>query len=372
MEGMVSEVAPVAGRAVPRNLADAVRPPARVLVTGCDGYIGSVLAPTLLERGYDVVGIDTGYYRSGWLYHDGRDRPAIRARDVRDLTVADVEGFDAVVHLAELSNDPMCENDPQLTHAINHRGSVALAEVCKEAGVRRFVYASSCSIYGTAGNGAKTEESPPNPLTAYATCKLGVEREVVQLMDKDFCPTFLRNATAFGASPRMLFDLVLNNLAGLAWTTKRITMTSDGKPWRPLVHVQDISDAVAAVLEAPRDAVAGEVLNVGDDDNNYRIQEIAEVVAESFPGCALEFGDSTGDDRSYRVSFAKIRKHLPNFRCRWNLRRGAEELHTVFRHVGLTEELFVSPAHTRLKQLKKLVETGQLANDFRWRAHELS
>lgn len=372
MEGLVTDVDTLVRPAPPRRTASALRPPARVLVTGADGYIGSVLAPTLMERGYDVVGLDTGYYRSGWLYHDGRDRPAIRTRDVRDLTADDVAGFDAVVHLAELSNDPLCENDPQTTYAINHLGSVALAELCRDAGVKRFVYASSCSVYGTAGNGAKTEESPTNPLTAYAECKLGVERGVISLTDDHFSPTFLRNATAFGASPRMRFDLVLNNLAGVAFTTGRIVMTSDGSPWRPLVHIRDISAAVVGVLEAPREAVAGEIFNVGDDTQNYRVHEIAEVVARVFPGCELEFGSSAGDDRSYRVSFGKIRKHLPEFRCRWDLERGARELRGIFERIGMTEQVFTSAGHTRLKQLKHLVETGQLASDFRWNAHAVS
>lgn len=373
MESMVTDIDDTVARPTfPRESSRSVRPPARVLVTGADGYIGSVLAPTLMERGYSVVGLDTGYYRSGWLYHDGRDRPEIRCRDVRDLGQDDVEGFDAVVHLAELSNDPMCETDPATTHAINHRGSVGLAEMCRAAGVKRFVYASSCSVYGTAGNGPKTEESAPNPLTAYAECKIGVERDVFKLADEQFSPVFLRNATAFGASPRMRFDLVLNNLAGLARTTGRITMTSDGTPWRPLVHVQDIADAVAAVLEAPRDAVAGEVFNVGDDDQNYRVHEIAETVGEVFPGCEVEFGSSAGDDRSYRVSFAKIRRHLPEFRCRWNLRRGAEQLQTLFEHIGLDQAMFEAPAHTRLRELKRLVDTGQMEPDFRWRSHAFS
>ncbi len=280
--------------------------PSRILVTGADGFIGAVLTPLLVERGFEVVGLDTGFYRAGLLYHDGKDRPATLTRDIRTLSPRDLEGFDAVVHLAELSNDPLCQHDPKKTYEINHLGSVALAKAAKDAGISRFVYASSCSIYGAAADGTRSEESEPDPQTAYAHCKMLVERDVQALADDGFSPTFLRNATAFGASPRIRFDVVLNNLAGLAWTTGRITMTSDGMPWRPLVHVQDIGSAVAATLEAPRETVANQVLNVGDNDNNYRVREIAEAIGEAFPNCKIEFGSSGGDTRSYRVSFDKI------------------------------------------------------------------
>lgn len=344
----------------------------RVLVTGSEGYIGSVLGHRLLSAGYRVVGVDTGYYRSGWLFNDGRDRPALLNRDVRELTPADLEGFDAVVHLAELSNDPLCERDPDLTFEINHRASAALARHAKAAGVGRFVYASSCSVYGAAGDEAVTETSPVNPQTAYARCKVLVEEEVSGLADAGFCPTFLRNATAFGASPAMRFDIVLNNLAGLAWTTRRIAMTSDGSPWRPLVHVDDICSAILATLAAPRAAVAGEVFNVGHDDQNYRVVEIAEAVAEAFPDCEVSFGRNDGDNRSYRVAFAKIATGLPGFACAWDARRGARQLRQLFEHVGLTEQGFRAPAHTRLEQLRHLTTTRQLEPNLRWRPHDLS
>ncbi len=254
----------------------------RILLTGSEGYIGSVLGHRLVTGGYQVVGADTGYYRAGWLYNDGKDRPALLSRDVRTLTVADLEGFDAVVHLAELSNDPLCAQDPELTFAINHKASAALARNAKAAGVKRFVYASSCSVYGAgAGDDAVDEGTPTNPQTPYAKCKVLVEEEVSKLADASFCPIFLRNATAFGASPAMRFDIVLNNLAGLAWTTRRIAMISDGSPWRPLVHVQDICAAIICTLRAPRGGGAGEVFNVGSDDQNYRIREIAEAVGEA-------------------------------------------------------------------------------------------
>jgi nucleoside-diphosphate-sugar epimerase len=339
----------------------------RVLVTGADGYIGSVLAPVLVERGFDVVGLDSGFYSSGLLYHDGNDRPPILNRDVRRLTPDDLRGYDAVVHLAELSNDPLCEFSEEMTLAINHRGSITLAEAAKKAGVRRFVYASSCSVYGAAGEDMKGETSPSNPQTVYARVKVMVERDVGRMAGPSFCPTYLRNATAFGASPRMRFDIVLNNLAGLAWTTGRITMTSDGTAWRPLVHVLDIAEAVVQTLEAPREAVFNEVFNVGDDSHNYTVRQISAAIADEFPGCAVEFGQNTRDNRSYRVSFAKIGKHLPGFRCRWTAGQGARQLRQLFEHIGLTAEGFQSPPFTRLRQLKHLLTTGQVDEELFWR-----
>jgi nucleoside-diphosphate-sugar epimerase len=340
----------------------------RVLVTGANGYIGCVLAARLMDSGWDVDGLDTGYYQNGWLYHDGRDQARVLCRDVRRITVNDLRGYDAVVHLAELSNDPLCEFDETSTYDINHRGSVSLAEKAKTAGVRRFVYTSSCSVYGAAGDEEKSETSPVNPQTAYARCKVLVEHDVSALADKSFAPTFLRNATAYGASPRMRFDIVLNNLSGLAWTTKCIRMTSDGTPWRPLVHVQDISDAILAVLQAPAENVSGEIFNVGDDAQNYRIREIVETVAEVFPGCSVEVGSNNGDNRSYRVSFRKIREHLPGFQCRWDVRRGAMELRSIFEAIAMSEQTFNAPAFTRLKQLRHLLATKQLDAGLYWRS----
>lgn len=338
-----------------------------VLVTGADGYIGSVLTALLLERGHAVTGIDCGYYQNGWLYHDGKDRPKLLIRDIRTLTVQDVAGHDAVVHLAELSNDPLGEQDPRITFAINHAGSVRLAALCKKARIPRFVYTSSCSVYGAAGGDApRTEDSPPAPQTAYAKCKVLVERDVGKMADADFTPVFLRNATAFGASPRMRFDIVLNNLAGHAWTRREIRMTSDGTPWRPLVHVQDICEAIRLALEAPAEAVAGEIFNVGDDRLNYRVQEIADIVAAIFPGCTIRYGDSAGDNRSYRVAFGKIRRHLPEFECRWTAERGARQLLEIFSRIGFDAEFFNAPPYTRLRELRHLLATRQIDGDFRW------
>jgi len=339
----------------------------KLLVTGTDGYIGALLAAELTNAGHDVTGLDAGFYRDGLLY-DGVRSPARRQqKDIRQIAAADLRGFDAVVHLAELSNDSLCQHNPELTFEINHRGSVALARKCKEVGIPRFVYASSCSVYGLAADENVTEQSPTNPQTAYAQCKVLVERDVAALADNDFSPTFLRNATAFGASPRMRFDIVLNNLAGLAWTTKEIKMISDGTPWRPLVHVLDICYAIACALAAPREVVHNQVFNVGDNSQNYRVREIAEVVAEVFPGCRLSFGANTGDQRSYRVNFDKINAHLPGFRCRRDSRLGARELRAVFEKVNLSREMFEFRAFTRLKQLEHLLGTQQVDEHLFWK-----
>lgn len=342
----------------------------KLLVTGVEGYIGCLLAPYLQARGHELVGLDTGYYRDGWLFSDQSLVPGFPRtinRDIRRIEAEDLQGVDAVVHLAELSNDPLGENDPDLTHQINHRASVRLAELAREAGVKRFVYTSSCSVYGVAeGAEPMTEQSPTNPQTAYAVCKTLVERDVSALAGPNFSPTFLRNATAYGASPRMRFDIVLNNLCGIAATTGKIVMTSDGTPWRPLVHVLDICEAIACALEAPRDAVHGEVFNVGHDQDNYQVREIAQIVADVYPGCELSFGPAGGDNRSYRVSFAKIHEQLPGFRCSWDARKGAAQLRKVFDRIGMDAELFQARPFTRLKQLKYLTGTGQLDAKLFW------
>ena len=339
----------------------------KLLVTGTDGYIGALLAGVLSERGHHVTGLDTGFYCDGLLYN-GIALPARQVgQDIRDITHDDLREYDAVVHLAELSNDPLGQRDRALTFQINHRGSVALAKKCKEVGITRFVYTSSCSVYGVACSENVTEASPTNPQTAYAECKVLVERDVADLADTNFSPTFLRNATAFGASPRMRFDIVLNNLAGLAWTTKEIKMTSDGTPWRPLVHVLDICDAVVATLDAPREMVHNQVFNVGDNGQNYRVREIAEIVADVFPGCQLSFGSNGADNRSYRVNFDKITSKLPGFRCRRDARMGAQELRDVFKRINLTRETFNFRAFTRLKQLEHLLETAQIDETLYWR-----
>jgi nucleoside-diphosphate-sugar epimerase len=342
----------------------------KLLVTGVEGYIGCLLAPLLQARGHDMVGLDTGYYRDGWLFSDRKLVPAFPRtvnRDIRDIQPDDLQGVDAVVHMAELSNDPLGENVPELTFQINHQASVRLAHLAKAAGVKRFVYTSSCSVYGFAeGAEPMTELSPTNPQTAYAKCKTLVERDVMALADADFSPTFLRNATAYGASPRMRFDIVLNNLCGIAATSGKIVMTSDGTPWRPLVHVLDICQAISCALEAPRDAIHRQVFNVGHDADNYQVREIAQIVADVYPGCELTFGTAGGDNRSYRVSFSKIREKLPGFHCAWDARKGAAQLHEVFARIGIDEQIFNARPFTRLKQLKYLSASGQIDDRFFW------
>lgn len=338
----------------------------KVLVTGTEGYLGSLLPPLLVERGHEVIGVDTGYYKIGWLYNGTNVTAKTLNKDIRHIELEDLQGVDAIVHMAELSNDPTGQLSPNITYDINHKGSLRLANLAKQAGVRRFVYMSSCSVYGVATEGDVTEESPVNPQTAYAECKTLVERDVKPLADDNFSPTFMRNATAFGASPRMRFDIVLNNLAGLAWTTKQIKMTSDGTPWRPLVHALDICKAIVCALEAPRDIVHNQIFNVGDTSNNYRVKEIAEIVANVFPDCELSFGTQGADNRSYRVSFEKINTLLPGFKCDWNAERGAKQLYEIFSRIDMTSEVFNSSGFTRLKQLEYLIRTQQIDKDFFW------
>jgi nucleoside-diphosphate-sugar epimerase len=339
----------------------------RILVTGTEGYLGSLLAPELARRGYEVIGLDTGFYKERMLYRDGAITPLTLARDLRQIEPADLNGVYAVVHMAELSNDPAGQLAPHITYEINHKGSVRLAELAWKAGVQRFVYMSSCSVYGVADEDFVHEESSVNPQTAYAECKTLVEHDVRTLADERFSPTFMRNATAYGASPRMRFDIVLNNLAGLAWTTKEIRMTSDGTPWRPLVHGLDIAQAIITVLEAPVEAVHNQIFNVGSNGQNYRVREIAEIVAARFPDCKLVFGPSGSDNRSYRVSFDKIRKHLPKFKCVWDAERGARQLYELFKRIDMTPEVFEFRTFTRLKQLEFLMKTQQIDTQFLWK-----
>ncbi|WP_017301136.1 NAD-dependent epimerase/dehydratase family protein [Nodosilinea nodulosa] len=339
----------------------------KVLVTGTEGYLGCLLAPLLLQKGHDVIGVDTGFYKAGWLYNGINTSAKTLNKDIRNIEATDLEGVEAIVHMAELSNDPLGKLAPNITYDINHKGSVRLAELAKAAGVRRFVYMSSCSVYGVAeGDDYVTEESEVNPQTAYAKCKTLVEQDLRPMADDDFSPTYMRNATAYGASPRMRFDIVLNNLSGLAWTTKEIRMTSDGTPWRPLVHALDIAKSIICALEAPRDIVHNQVFNVGDTGHNYQVREIAKIVADTFPDCQLSFGKPDTDNRSYRVSFEKINSVLPGFKCDWDAKRGAEQLLKVFQQIDMTEEMFTSRGFTRLKQLEYLIRTQQIDKDFFW------
>jgi nucleoside-diphosphate-sugar epimerase len=343
----------------------------RVLITGTEGYLGCLLAPLLLNDGHDVVGLDTGYYKNGWLCPSRlavtprSAAPYTVDRDIRDVTVEDLRGFDAVVHMAELSNDPIGYLIGDVTFEVNHCGSVQLAARAKQAGVNRFIYMSSCSVYGIA-DGTVDEDSAVNPLTPYAKSKALVERDLAAMADDDFSPTFLRNATAFGASPRMRFDIVLNNLAGFAWTERRIAMTSDGTPWRPLVHALDIAQAIQCALHADRATVHSLVVNVGSDENNVRVRDIAEIVAEEFPGAELTFGQANSDNRSYRVAFDKIGDVFPSFKAQWDVAAGAAQLHRVFESIAMDSETFHGRGHTRLKQIEHLLKTGQVNERLFW------
>ena len=342
----------------------------KILITGTEGYIGARLAPWLYARGHDVYGLDTGLYRDGCLYLDPFGlpfSPRTVYKDLRMVTAADFRGFDAVIHLAELSNDPLGENRPEITFRINHEGSVRVATAALEAGVRRFVYASSCSVYGVGTGDFLDETAPTNPQTAYAQCKVLVERDLLAMASDRFCVTFLRNATAYGPSPRMRFDIVLNDLCALAWTKRKIAMISDGSPWRPIVHLEDICEAMRCAAEAPADAVNGQVFNVGHTRENFRIREIAQIVAQTFPGCEVTAGPAGQDNRSYRVSFDKIASRLPGFEARWSAQRGAEELRRLFERIEFSREMYEFRAFTRLKQLKYLQRTHQIDEDLFWR-----
>jgi nucleoside-diphosphate-sugar epimerase len=343
----------------------------KVLVTGTEGYIGARLAPWLIARGHDVIGLDAGFYRDGTLYLDPiglSQQPRTVLKDLRALTPADFEGFDAVVHLAELSNDPLGQNRPEITFNINHEGSVRIAKAARQAGVRRMIYASSCSVYGVGAADLVDETSPVNPQTAYAQCKTLVERDLKPMADRDFCVVFLRNATAYGPSPRMRFDIVLNDLCALAWTKKKIAMISDGSPWRPIVHIEDICEAISCALEAPAESVNGEVFNVGATRENYRVREIAQIIAGVFPDCEVTTGPPGGDNRSYRVSFDKIATRLPEYKSRWTAKMGAEELRRLFERIEMSPDTYEFRAFTRLKQIKYLQRTGQVDGELYWRA----
>ena len=342
----------------------------RVFVTGVDGYIGAVLAPYLLERDLQVIGLDTGYYRDGWLFSDNqhlRATPHTLNKDLRTINASDLAGCQAVVHLAELSNDPLGQNKPEVTRQINHRGSVAFATECLRAGIRRFVYTSSCSVYGAGTGDFLDEEARVNPQTAYAECKVLVERDLTSMVGPAFSPVFLRNATAFGPSPRMRFDVVINDLCALAWTTHRIAMTSDGSPWRPVVHVLDICEAIYRSLLAPDQAVQGKTFNVGQNSENYRVRELAQIVADEFPGCTVSVGTSAGDNRSYRVNFDRIHRELPGFTCRYRARDGVRQLRALFERIQMAPETYRFRAFTRLNQLKYLQATRQIDDEFYWR-----
>ncbi len=342
----------------------------RVLVTGHQGYIGSVLVPTLLRAGHDVVGFDSGLFAACVFDPSGLVHVPEREADVRDAGAMDLVGFDAVVHLANLSNDPLGNLDPELTMEVNHRATVQLARVARDAGVGRFLFASSCSLYGAGGGNAINEDAPMRPVTPYGEAKALAERDLAALAAEDFSPVFLRNATVYGLSPRLRFDLVVNNLTAWAVSTGRVRLMSDGLAWRPLVHVEDVCYAIVAALEAPREAVHNIALNVGRNAENYLVREVADLVAAAVPGARTEYAGGRGagaaDARSYRVSFGRIAERLPEWAPAWTVPDGIAQVRTALTPRPLLPDVFEGPAFSRIAHLKELLADQRVGSDLRF------
>jgi len=339
----------------------------RVLVTGHHGYIGSLLMPLLAARGIDACGLDSDLFASCTFGRPVPEPWRSMRKDLRDVTAGDLAGFDAVMHLAALSNDPLGDLNPNLTYDINLDGSLRIARLAKAAGVPRFLFSSSCSNYGASGDALLDEQAELAPLTPYAISKVKLEEELRRLADAAFTPVFLRNATAYGISPRLRVDLVLNNLTAWAVTTGKIVLQSDGTPWRPIVHVEDICRAFLLLLEAPREKVHAQAFNIGASAENYRIRELAEIVGETIPGCAVTFAAGAGPDaRNYRVSCEKLAQAFPEFRLKWNARSGAREIYEAYLAAGLTQAEFDGPRYKRLAHIRQLLDAGTLSSDLRW------
>jgi nucleoside-diphosphate-sugar epimerase len=339
----------------------------RILVTGHHGYIGSLLMPLLAERGIDAVGLDSDLFEPCTFGPRIDETWPSLHKDLRDVTVGDLEGFDAVMHLAALSNDPLGDINPNLTYDINLDGSLRLARLAKQAGVRRFLFSSSCSNYGASGDHLLDEEATLAPLTPYAVSKVKLEQELTRLADDSFTTVYLRNATAYGTSPRLRVDLVLNNLTAWAVTTGKIVLQSDGTPWRPIVHVEDICRAFLVLLDAPQEKVQAQAFNIGASAENYRIRELAEIVGETIPGCEVTFAKDAGPDaRNYRVSCDKFADAFPEFRLKWNARSGAREIYEAYVAAHLTKAEFDGPRYKRLAHIRQLLDAGTLSSDLRW------
>lgn len=340
----------------------------RVLVTGHNGYVGTVMMPMLIAGGHDVVGLDTNLYDGSTFGADVvRDFPEIN-KDIRDIQAEDLEGFEAIIHLAGLSNDPLGDLNPELTYEINHRASVRLAELAKEVGVERFVFSSSCSNYGAGVTEWLDENSEFNPVTPYGRSKVMVERDVSKMASDNFSPTFLRSGTAYGVSPRLRFDLVLNNLTAWAFTTGQVYLKSDGTPWRPIVHIKDMALAFKCAIETPRELVHNQAFNVGQSDENYQIRQMADIVGEVVPDSEVKYADgATADKRDYRVNCDKIKNTLVGYEPEWTARKGAQELYEAYKAVGLELADFEGPRYRRLKHIKSLIDSGRLTDELRWR-----